>query len=201
MDRFLDRLAGGSPVPGGGAAAALQAALGAALLAMAARCTPPERFPQASLDVSEIAHRADTLRGRCQDAAAADEKAFAQVASAYRLPRDDEEQRCDRAASIQEAMERATVPPLDVLELSERLVDLAERLEPIANPNALADLATGVEAIRSACAASRLTVETNLASIDDRVAKTRLRSRMGDVDKTMERVHRLTEAVWGRLVP
>jgi formiminotetrahydrofolate cyclodeaminase len=199
LDSFLDRLAAGSPVPGGGAAAAIQAALGAALVAMAARCTPAERFPQSSPDASEIARVADTVRARCRDAAEADEKAFAQVASAYRLPRDDDEQRRDRSASIQEAMERATQPPLDVTEQSERLVDLAERLMPVANPNALADLAVGIEAIRSACAASRLTVETNIEAIADPVAKTRLRSRMGDVEKTMERAHRLTEAIWGRV--
>ena len=200
VDGFLDRLADGSPAPGGGAAAALQAALGAALVAMVARCTPAERFPQASPHASEIARLADTARTHCRDAAVADEKAFAQVASAYRLPRDVEEQRLDRAAAIQEAMEHATRPPLDVIEQSERIADLAERLLPIANPNALADLATGVEAVRSACAASRLTVETNVAAIDDAVIRTRLRSRMGDVDSTLARLHRLTETVWGRLV-
>ena len=98
-------------------------------------------------------------------------------------------------------MERATQPPLDVIEQSERLTDLSERLLPIANPNAVADLAVGVEAIRSACAASRLTVETNVALIDDTVVRSRLRSRMGDVDTTLARLHRLTDTVWGRLVP
>ena len=201
VDGFLDRLAVGSPVPGGGAAAALQAALGAALIAMVARCTPAERFPEASPHASEIARLADAARARCRDAAEADEKAFAQVASAYRLPRTDDEQRRDRAAAVQEAMERATQPPLDVIEQAERLTDLSERLLPIANPNAVADLAVGVEAVRSACAASRLTVETNVALIDDTVVQSRLRSRMGDVDTTLARLHRLTDTVWGRLVP
>jgi formiminotetrahydrofolate cyclodeaminase len=199
VDGFLDRLADGSPVPGGGAAAGLQAALGAALVAMAARCTPAERFPESSPLAGEIARRADTARGLCRDASTADEKAFAQVASAYRLPRDNDEQRQDRAAAIQEAMEHATQPPLDVLEQCERILDLAERLAPIANPNALADLATGVEAVRAACAASRLTVQVNAGSIDDTVVRSRLRSRMGDVDGTLARLHRLSDTLSGRV--
>ena len=47
LDGFLDRMATGSAVPGGGAGAAVQAGLAAALVAMAARCTPVERFPDA----------------------------------------------------------------------------------------------------------------------------------------------------------
>jgi formiminotetrahydrofolate cyclodeaminase len=200
LDGYLERMASGSATPGGGAAAAVQAALAAALVAMAARCTPFERFPQAGLDTSDIARVADECRAEALQLATADERAFAQVASAYRLPKDDDEQRRDRAASIQAAMENATKPPLDLLELAERVVGLAERLLPIANPNALADLAVGVGGAAAACQSSRLTVEANVKSIGDSVVRTRLRSRMGDVDKTLERAHRLTEAVSGRLL-
>ena len=200
LDGYLDRMASGSATPGGGSAAAVQAGLAAALVAMAARCTPFERFPHAGLDTSDIARVADECRAEALRVATADEKAFAQVASAYRLPKDDEGQRRDRADSIQSAMENATKPPLEVLELTERIVGLAERLLPIANPNVLADLAAGVGAARAACEASRLTVEANVKSLGDPVVQSRLRSRMGDVDKTLERAHRLTEAVWGRVV-
>ena len=44
VDRYLDRLASGDPTPGGGAAAALHAAQGAALVAMVARFTTGARF-------------------------------------------------------------------------------------------------------------------------------------------------------------
>ncbi len=200
LEGFLDRLSAGLPTPGGGAAAAVQTGLGAALVGMAARCTPAGRFPEVAADVTEIARGADECRRWSLEAAAEDESAFAQVAAAYRLPKDDDAQRRERARSVNDAMEAATEPPLRVLELAERLVDLAERLVPIVNPQALADLATGVEAARSAAAASRLTVETNLRGIDDDEALSRLRGRMGDVDQTIERAHRLTGAVWGRLV-
>lgn len=197
---FVDRLSSSSATPGGGAAAAVQAALGAALVAMVARCTPAERFPKASPATHDIARAADTVRDRSLVAATADERAFGQVASAYRLPKDTDEQRQDRTASVQTAMELATQPPLEVIKLSERVVELAERLLPIANPRALADLAAGVEAARSAAAASRLTVETNVLAIEDSVIRSRLRSTMGDVDKTLVRADRLSAAVWGRLV-
>src|ERR1700722_12855277 len=83
---FLDRLAERVPAPGGGAAAALQAAQGAALLGMVARYTTRPEVAGHQLVISRVIAEADELRGLALRLAEADEDAFLAVADAYRLP-------------------------------------------------------------------------------------------------------------------
>ncbi|HTZ30174.1 MAG TPA: cyclodeaminase/cyclohydrolase family protein, partial [Streptosporangiaceae bacterium] len=59
---FLDRLADRVPAPGGGASAALQAAQGAALLAMVARFSTGEEHAENRATIDRIIAEADELR-------------------------------------------------------------------------------------------------------------------------------------------
>ena len=59
---FLERLAGRVPVPGGGAAAALHAAHGAALLGMVARYTTGRQYAEHEAAIGRIIDEVDELR-------------------------------------------------------------------------------------------------------------------------------------------
>lgn len=61
INEYLTRLASRQPTPGGGAAAALHAAQGAALVAMVARYTTGEKYKQHSELVGRIVSGADHL--------------------------------------------------------------------------------------------------------------------------------------------
>src|SRR5205809_400922 len=65
LDGWLEELAGGAPVPGGGSAAALAGALAAALVAMVGRLTIGRKaYASAQPRVSAIVAEADALRGQ-----------------------------------------------------------------------------------------------------------------------------------------
>ena len=83
---FLDQLAERVPAPGGGAAAALQAAQGAALLGMVARYTTGEKYAEHQVTIGRIITEVDELRGIALRLAEADVEAFRAVTDAYRLP-------------------------------------------------------------------------------------------------------------------
>jgi len=164
---FLDQLAARLPAPGGGATAALHAAQAAALLAMVARYSNGPKY-DAEL-MNRIVTEADALREDALALAEADEKAFAAVAEAYRLPRTTEQETSARSAAISSATAGAARPPADVVRTALLLVSLAEDLLPAGNRSVITDVAAAAEAARAAAVTARLIIEVNLKGITDLV--------------------------------
>lgn len=168
IDEFLDGLASGDPVPGGGSAAALQLAMAAALISMVARLTlGRKRFAEQAEHVRSILERSEAIRVAAQQLQRADETAYAAVAAAQKLPRIDEHAAAARRAAIQHALKEAIVPPRDIMHLAAQVVALAQELLPIGNPAASSDVGVAAAAAAAAYTAGHLNVEINLAYIDD----------------------------------
>jgi formiminotetrahydrofolate cyclodeaminase len=159
---FLGELAARLPAPGAGAAAALEAALAASLVAMVGRFTRDEEHAQT---VRGIVAAADSRRAACLEAAAEDETAFAAVAEAMKLPRDTAEEQEHRRRTLTAAQVAAAGPPRAILESAAELVSLAERVLPIANRNLVSDVAAATAAARAAATTALLAVETNLLGL------------------------------------
>ncbi len=89
LSTFLDDLASGEPTPGGGSAAALAGALGAALAAMVANLTVGrKRYVDVDAQMQAVLGEAESLRGRLTALVAEDAQAYDQVRAAYRLPKE-----------------------------------------------------------------------------------------------------------------
>lgn len=188
---FLGSLAERTSAPTGGAAAALQAAQGAALLAMAARFSGAPRHPEHAASTAVIVGDADALRAEGVRLMVADGEAFGCVAAAYQLPDTTAEERAARSAAIAAALVTATSPPADVIAVGGQLLDLAQTLAPIVSRNVAADLAAAVWAIRAAVATSGINVEANLSGITDDAARDRLTlvvAQAGSLDARAARV-------------
>lgn len=171
---YLDKLAGRTAAPAGGAAAAMNAAQAAALLAMTARyCDGPAHAAHAEA-VGEVIAEADQLRRTCAALMAADGESYGYVMAAYKLPKDTAEQRAARAAAIAAALVTAASPPTEVITAASRLLELAQTLQPMVNRSIAPDVAAAVEAIRAAVGTSRTNLEANLSGITDPAARARL---------------------------
>jgi methenyltetrahydrofolate cyclohydrolase len=192
---YLERLAAREPAPGGGAAAALHAAQGAALLAMVARYTTGQKYADHAERVSAITAEADRLRGRALELAQEDARAFTAVTDAYKLPRAEPEQKAARSRAIADALAGAARPPAEVIAVAARLVELAELLLPFGNPNVLTDVAAATEAARAAATTARVNVEINLGGIKDEALRAELAAAVRDVDALAARAEAVTEAV------
>ena len=192
---FLDQLAERVPAPGGGAASALQAAQGAALLGMVARYTTGEKYAEHQVTIGRIIAEVDELRAIALRLAEADADAFLAVTDAYRLPKDTEEQQAGRAAAISQALANAAWPPAQVISVASMVVDLAEALVVIGNPNVLSDVAAAAEAARCAAATARVNVEVNLAGINDEQSSLEMIAEAGKADGIIARAQQVTASV------
>ncbi len=192
---FLDQVADRVPAPGGGAAAAMQAALGAALLAMVGRYSVGPDFAQHQETIDRIVAEADELRSIALRLAEADEAAFAAVAAAYRLPKTTDEEKETRSAAVAEAVVNAAWPPAQVIGVSSMVVDLAEALVLIGNRNVLSDLAAAAEAAGAAVATARVNVEIDLAGIEDEQASLEMIAQADKADDIIARARQVTAVV------
>jgi len=192
---FLEQLAARVPAPGGGAAAALSAAQGAALVGMVARYSTGEKYAEHRETVERIIAESDELRTAALRLAEDDAAAFTAVADAYKLPRATDEEKAARSAAIAVSLIGAGRPPAAVIALAERVVVLAAELLPIGNPNVISDVAAASEAARAAATTARVNVEINLSGIRDEQARAELGAAAGAVDDIAALAGHVTEAV------
>ena len=196
---FLDRLADRVPVPGGGAIAALHAAQGAGLLGMVARYTTGGKYAEHQATIGRIITEVDELRGIALRLADADADAFLAVSHAYGRPRSTEAEQAARAAAIAQALVGAAWPPAQVISIAGMVVDLAQALVTIGNPNVISDVAAAAEAARAAAATARVNVEINLAGITDEETTLGMIAATGQADDVIARAGRVTAAVRERI--
>ena len=192
---FLARLADRVPVPGGGAAAAAHAALGAALLAMVARYSTGETHAEHQVTIGRITAEADELRDIALRLAEADEAAFAAVAEAYRLPRSTAEEGGVRSDAIARALVGAAWPSAKLIGIAGMVVDLAGIMAEVGNHNVLSDAAAAAEAARAAAATARVNIEINLAGITDERASLEMIAETDKAEDIIARAAKVTAAV------
>ncbi|GIW08290.1 MAG: formiminotransferase-cyclodeaminase [Dehalococcoidia bacterium] len=177
--QFLDALASDSPTPGGGGAAALTGALGAALVAMTANLTVGRKnYQDVEAEMQALVRRSDELRAQLTALIDEDAGAFDQVSAAYRLPRASDEEKQARSAAIQSALKAASDPPLRMVEAARQVLDLSVPAAQRGNANLVSDAAVAAYLALAAMHGARLNVEINLRSIKDEAFVHAARSRL-----------------------
>ena len=165
---FLDDLASGEPTPGGGSAAALAGALGAALAAMVANLTVGrKRYIDVDGQMQAVLGEAEALRSRLTALIAEDAQAYNQVRAAYRLPKESADDLTARNAAIQAAMQGASLTPLETMRACIAVLRLAEQAATLGNVNAATDGAVGALLAQAGLRGAALNVRVNLGGIDD----------------------------------
>jgi methenyltetrahydrofolate cyclohydrolase len=191
---YLGRTASGDPVPGGGSAAALNAALAAALIEMVARLTIGRKgFEAVDAEMRATADRAAALRTKLTGDIDRDSEAYALVLAAFTLPKTTPEEKAARAQAIQGAFRRAALVPLGVARDALQAMALGRQVIAGGNPNAASDGAAGVLAARMAARAAVYNVKINLGSIKDESFAAELRAEA-------ERLEREADALEGEIL-
>ncbi|MFN8532261.1 MAG: cyclodeaminase/cyclohydrolase family protein [Dehalococcoidia bacterium] len=165
---FLDALASDSPTPGGGGAAAVSGALGAALVAMTANLTVGRKnYEAVDSEMRALISRAEDLREQLTQLIDADAAAFDAVSAAYKLPRGSDDEKKTRTAAIQAALKAASDPPFRIMEAARQVLDISLPAAQRGNANLVSDAAVAAYLAQAAIQGARLNVEINLRGIKD----------------------------------
>ena len=162
VDRYLAQLASTEPTPGGGSAAALVAATGAALVAMVARIDAENpRYAEHREAAVRITAAADALRSELLAAGDRDERAFSRVVAAQGLPRETPAEKEARARALESALKEAAEVPLRACERCTDVLRLAAQLAKIPNKSLASDVGCAAEFGAAAVAACAYNVRVN----------------------------------------
>jgi formiminotetrahydrofolate cyclodeaminase len=179
---WLEELASNSPTPGGGPAAAVVGAAGAALISMVGRLTVGrERSADVEPRMREIVALADDERARFLDLADRDAEAFERFMEAFRMPRETEGQRSSRAAAIEAASIAAADVPLEVAQRSVGLMELAVEVAARGNPHAASDGMCAAACLHAAAHAALASVRINVGSMTDPATASRYLEHVRDL--------------------
>jgi formiminotetrahydrofolate cyclodeaminase len=194
IHEFLEALASKAATPGGGSAAAVMGAMGAALVCMVCNLTLGKKgYEAAEGEIQALLARAEALRERLADMVRADVEVFAEVMAAYGLPKDSEAEKAARGDAIQLALKAATEVPLDCVRLCAEVVMLSKSVAEKGNKNVISDAGVAVLASYAALRSAALNVYINAAAIKDR---TFVEERVGELDRILYGMEALTEEVY-----
>lgn len=162
IEEFLGRLGSAAPTPGGGAAAALESALGAALLMMVANHTIGKaafaEFEECNRKaLSEAARICASLANGID----ADAEAFGSLSAAYKMPAGEEKKK-----AVAETSAAAAEAPLAVMRDSLEALRLAAQLLGRSNPRLESDIVVAARSLASGIRSASVNVDANLPAIE-----------------------------------
>lgn len=161
-------LASDAPTPGGGTAAALAGAMGAALAEMVAALTlSKEKYAASHEAVLPIGERARGARVELLRLAREDSDAYDGVVAARRLPKGSPAEQETRSRRIAEANRLAADVPMRTAREAARLLDQLPELAEKGNPNAASDAGAAALLLEAAVQGALLNVAINLGGVGD----------------------------------
>jgi methenyltetrahydrofolate cyclohydrolase len=141
VSQFVESLSSAEPVPGGGSASAMAAALGASLISMVAALSKGKpKYAAYELTLARCEAVGHELAAEFLHLADRDAEAYAGYAAALKMPRETDEQQRTRRTAIRAAARKASDSPWDCVKACARLVTAAESLAGRSNVNAASDV-------------------------------------------------------------
>lgn len=166
---FVDLLASDAPAPGGGSAAALEGALGAALTAMVCSLTVGKKKYAEFEELAQSAQKkALDLKARFVDVMDRDTEAFNVVSAAFGMPKATDEEKAARSAAIQKGLEGCTKTPFEMMELAVETLELTASILGKSNDSAASDLGVSALSLRAAIQGAWLNVLINIGSLKNK---------------------------------
>ena len=195
IEPFLDQLASSAATPGGGSAAAIIGAMGAALVSMVCNLTIGKRkYADVEGELKDVLAKTEALRKRLTAMIQDDVKAFDAVMGAYGMPKETDADKAERDQAIQAALKLATDVPMACARAARQVIDIAATASDKGNLNVISDAGVGVLAGYAALRSAALNVFTNARMITD---KTFAEAKLKELNQLLAGAEGVTEQAYG----
>lgn len=173
IQEFVEELGSKKPAPGGGSASALAGALAGSLAKMVANLSgegQDETLSHSQVLVDQLLHLVNR-----------DTHAFNQVMASFKLPKATDEEKKERSMAIQLATRLATEVPLQIMEVSLKVLVLAKEMALHGNKNALSDAGVAGLFAAAACRGASYNVLINLPGLKDQEFVAATKARLAEI--------------------
>ena len=168
-DEFVEVLSSKAPVPGGGGAAALVGAVGAALCNMVGNLTVgKKKYADVEEELRGLMEQVTEIQNRFLQLIDEDAEGFAPLAKAYGLPSGTEEEKAKKAEIMEKCLNDACGVPMEIMENCCRAIDLIEIFAAKGSVLAVSDAGVAAACCRAALKGASLNIYINTKSMKDR---------------------------------
>ena len=165
---FTELLASDAPAPGGGSTAALEGALGAALIHMVgALTTGKAKYAEHQPLLDELLAKSEDISRRFIEVIDKDTEAFNSVTAVFAMPKGTDEEKAARQKAMQEALKTCTKTPHSMMTLALEALELAGKAAGKTNPNAASDFGVAALSLKAATQGAWLNILINIGGIED----------------------------------
>ena len=166
---FIEILASKEPVPGGGGAAALCAAVGTALGNMVGSLTVgKKKYADVNVEMIGLKAECDKLEKRFLELIDLDAKAFFPLSKAYGMPKDTPSQIAEKEAVLEECSKNACMVPLEIMEETCKAIDIIGIFAEKGSRLAVSDAGCAAAVCSGALRAASLNIFINTKGLKDR---------------------------------
>jgi formiminotetrahydrofolate cyclodeaminase len=178
IKNYLDDLAAKLPAPGGGSAAALNAALGVSLISMVVNFTLGKpKYAKYEAELKNILEKSEKLRAEFLNLVDLDVAAY-------------------KSKNIRKALD----VPFRLTRLAFEAIKLCPALIKKGNVNLISDVAVAAVLLESAFASAYFNVEINLKFLGDKQFSGKVRKELTKKEKIIKRIRQDTEEKVGKII-
>jgi len=194
INEFTEVLASKEAVPGGGGASALVGSIGMALGNMVGSLTTgKKKYADVEEDIQALMTEGENLRIELLSMMDKDAEAFAPLAKAYGIPKDDP----SRYEVMEKALDVACQAPMDIMRTVCKALDVIKEFAAKGSALAISDAGVGAVCCKAALQGASLNVFINTKSMKDR---TKAEALEAEANEMLDKYCRLADEIYAVVV-
>ena len=169
LQNYLNEFSSSSPTPGGGNVSALCGVLASNLGTMVCNLTiGKKKYELVENEMKKVKEKLISFKEEFISLARKDNEAFDRVMDAFKLPKENEEQKSLRRQAIEKSTYNAAIVPGEVIKTCMELLPLLETVSKKGNQNSLSDAGVAISLASTAAEGAFLNVLINCNSLSDK---------------------------------